>query len=142
MLDAPAYRESSFQVYLTETIFNIIRHYCLKYIHDKEQSGTAEEFRLRLSSNEVRLLCTLLETFEETEHISEVIMLLCIDESNLNTFISTLNVLLEGISKDLINDLKSRSNDDKFIRGHLKKILSIVYDMFQSEYTARLEKTQ
>lgn len=90
----------------------------------------------------MRLLCCLLESSEETEHISEVIMLLCINEDNLTTFISTLNVILEGISRDLIADLRSHSTDDKFMRGHLKRILSIVYDMFQSEYTARLEKSQ
>lgn len=144
LLDVSYYKESSLRSYLTETIFNIIRHYCLKYIHDKEvQKSEQTEFRIRLKPNEVRLICSLLESSEETGHISEVVMLLCIDESNLTTFISILNVILEDISNNLLADLKNQSMEDKPTRGgHLKKILSLVYDMFQSEYAARLEKTQ
>jgi hypothetical protein len=50
LLDNPIYKESSLRSYLTETIFNIIRHYCLKFIHDKESTPT-KEFRLRLGPN-------------------------------------------------------------------------------------------
>lgn len=136
LLESKLFHETALKTFLTTTIYNIINHHCMKHYSDAPTEATSKV--MRLEPKEVRLLCSLLETPVIPEQISEIITFLCLaNKQNTETFISTLYFLLDELCGQL--SVSIRLKQDTAQRGKLKQVLTIVYDMFESEYSTRME---
>lgn len=85
----------------------------MRYIHALEQKQ-AVEFQMKLEKEDIELLCFLLYgEYSETksdEVIKNIVLLLCVNDSNLKMFIDTFEEVVDSLSKKSMQLLRNEIN--------------------------------
>ena len=98
---------------------------------------------MRLPKEDIQLLCSLLEgEYSETksdEVVKNIVLLLCVNECNLRTFISTFEGVIDTLSKKSMLLLKNEINEEYTNEDKLHNILRIVASMFEDQFLSKIE---